>query len=186
MLKQMYLYNYRRSLQGAKNSASEIRNILRECNMEIYYTDTHPVHSDFLTIIRNTLRENYSQSWKNEMNSMSKLEIYRTLKHEIKPEQYVKAIYLTNSQRRYIAMCRAGILPIEIEKGRWRGKPREERLCKQCNTGVVEDMNHFLMDCPKYQEIRTKYLQLDNLQDIMIKANRNLANFIYECFQHRS
>jgi hypothetical protein len=44
--------------------------------------------------------------------SMSKLEIYTTTKHEIKTEHYVKTIYLTRSQRRYIAMFRAGILPI--------------------------------------------------------------------------
>ena len=43
-------------------------------------------------------------------------------------------------------MARLGLLPIEIEEGRWHGIPREERKCKLgCNT--IGDMGHFLREC---------------------------------------
>ena len=38
-------------------------------------------------------------------------------------------------------------VPIEIEKGRWRGIPAEQRLCKQCDSGEIETVKHFLMNC---------------------------------------
>ena len=53
---------------------------------------------------------------------------------------YYKAFYLTTQQRRYITMCRDGVLPIEIEKGRWRNEPRGQRICKQYDSGQVEDI----------------------------------------------
>ena len=47
---------------------------------------------------------------------------------------------------RLLAMARLGLLPIEIEEGRWRGIRREERLCA-LGCGVVGDMHHFLNRC---------------------------------------
>ena len=43
-------------------------------------------------------------------------------------------------------MARLGLLPLEIEEGRWHGIPREERLCK-FGCGAVGDLRHFLNCC---------------------------------------
>jgi len=47
---------------------------------------------------------------------------------------------------RLLAMARLGLLPLEIEEGRWHGIPREKRLCK-LGCGVVGDLRHFLNYC---------------------------------------
>ena len=47
---------------------------------------------------------------------------------------------------RLLAMARLGLLPLEIEEGRWHGIPREKRLCK-LRCGVVGDLRHFLNYC---------------------------------------
>ena len=47
---------------------------------------------------------------------------------------------------RLLAMARLGLLPIEMEEGRWRGIRREERLCT-LGCGVVGDLHHFLNTC---------------------------------------
>ena len=47
---------------------------------------------------------------------------------------------------RLLAMTWLGLLPLEIEEGRWRGIPRRERLCK-LGCGVVGDTRHFLNGC---------------------------------------
>ena len=47
---------------------------------------------------------------------------------------------------RLLAMARLGLLPIEMEEGRWHGICREERLCA-LGCGVVGDMHHFLNSC---------------------------------------
>ena len=47
---------------------------------------------------------------------------------------------------RLLAMTRLGVLPIEIETGRWHGVPREQ---KQCSLGCdhLGDTAHFLHGC---------------------------------------
>ena len=34
-----------------------------------------------------------------------------------------------------------------IITGRWCGLRRDERICKMCNDGQVEDVEHFLLHC---------------------------------------
>ena len=51
------------------------------------------------------------------------------------------------SQRSHIAKLRLGILPINVELGRYRRKPREERLCELCDQKVVKDELHILFHC---------------------------------------
>ena len=64
----------------------------------------------------------------------------------------VRADYLPHVSGRYhvrlLAMTRLGILPIEIETGRWEGVEKTERFCKfdQCN-GKIGDTYHFLREC---------------------------------------
>ena len=47
---------------------------------------------------------------------------------------------------RMLAMTRLGLLPLEIETGRWKQTPREQRLC-QFGCGCVGDTAHFLQHC---------------------------------------
>ena len=60
------------------------------------------------------------------------------------------APYLSHVDNKYharlLAMARLGLLPIEIEEGRWHGIPREARKCRLgCNE--IGDMKHFLREC---------------------------------------
>ena len=56
--------------------------------------------------------------------------------------------------RSLLAQFRAGILPLNIEVGRYRNTPLEERLCTLCEENVVEDEIHFLCSCSMYCEAR--------------------------------
>ena len=67
-----------------------------------------------------------------------------------------KTVYLSKPlsfiQRKYLAKFRLGVLPLCIETGRYQ-RPRlavEERICKVCNSGEVEDESHFLLRCSLY------------------------------------
>ena len=48
-------------------------------------------------------------------------------------------------KRRILTKLRGGTAGLEIETGRWRVVSREERLCKNCQSGEVEDVEHFLL-----------------------------------------
>ena len=42
---------------------------------------------------------------------------------------------------------RGGTAPFEIEAGRWKGMPRENIICKQCQLSEIEDVTHWLLRC---------------------------------------
>ena len=76
--------------------------------------------------------------------------------HYNETELYISCNFLTRYQRRILAMCRAGILPLEVERGHWRSIPRNERICRQCDMNCIEDLEHFITVCPKYTEKRSE------------------------------
>ena len=45
-------------------------------------------------------------------------------------------------------------MSLYIEKGRQLKIPKDERYCNICNSGKVEDENHFLWQCQKYDSER--------------------------------
>ena len=49
--------------------------------------------------------------------------------------------------RRILAKLRGGTAELRVESGRWVGLKREERICSQCGSGEVEDVEHFLLRC---------------------------------------
>ena len=49
---------------------------------------------------------------------------------------------------------RAGVERLEVEVGRFKGLVREERLCRCCSDGCVEDEEHFLVECVRWEGLR--------------------------------
>ena len=91
--------------------------------------------------------------WKAAMSKKPKLRFYRLFKTTLAVENYVK-FNLTPSQRSITAQLRSGVLPINIETGRFRNIALENRLCTICNSGEIESEIHFLFDCQFYDEPR--------------------------------
>ena len=72
------------------------------------------------------------------------------------------------------ACWRTGIIPSEWRRslgvsvpkklggGRWKGVPREERLCRECGMNEVEDYDHWLLRCLRW-DIERRHL-LTNVQ----------------------
>ena len=44
-----------------------------------------------------------------------------------------------------LTKLRGGTAELRVETGRWSGLQREERICKQCALGEVEDEVHFVL-----------------------------------------
>ena len=42
---------------------------------------------------------------------------------------------------------RGGMAAFQIETERWWGVAREERVCKECESGEIEDAEHWLLRC---------------------------------------
>ena len=52
-------------------------------------------------------------------------------------------------------------MPLEIEVGRYQKIPLEERICKQCQESL-EDELHFVVDCTFYNDLRYTMFALLN------------------------
>ena len=56
--------------------------------------------------------------------------------------------------RRMMRKLRGGTAGFQIEMGRWRGVTKQERVCKECDSGEVEDVEHWLMRCEAWKSQR--------------------------------
>ena len=88
-----------------------------------------------------------------------------------------------------------GILPLNIETGRYIRKELNERLCLLCNQNSIEDEHHFLLLCPVYNAKRDNLCKLipsfnhlipdEQLCILMNLKSKYLANFIESIWNKR-
>ena len=55
------------------------------------------------------------------------------------------AVLKSKAERRMMLKLRGGTVAFHIEMGRWHGVKREKRVCKECDSGEVEDVVHWLL-----------------------------------------
>ena len=127
--------------------------------------------------------------------SKLKLRVYNQYKEQRGEEKYVLT-GMSRRERSLLAQFRFGILPLEIEVGRYRNKPVAERKCPFC--AEVEDEIHFLFKCEKYNEFRIDILgigpnggksNIDGvmfLKEIFKTSPRKLARYIEKAYDFRT
>ena len=103
-------------------------------------------------------------TWDFKRYNPQKLRYYNLYKYDKSSEEYL-LLDITKYQRSVFAQFRCGILPLEIEVGRYRNSPLPERTCQVCSF-AVEDEIHFLLTCNAYSNPRsrliTKAIEFDN------------------------
>ena len=110
----------------------------------------------------------------------NKLRTYRIYKTGLFTEDYVK-VGMNKNHRRVLSRFRSGCLPLHIETGRY-AKPKvplNERICKFCTEGNVEDEMHFLLHCEFYSDIRRQLLLKANLINTDFNAFSTKDKFIF-------
>ena len=148
-------------------------------------------------LIRQRIYDNFVQEWHDGINNSPKLNpLYCKIKNELKLESYLLNIK-SKSLRAYITKFRISAHELNIEKGRYVNIPRENRKCNCCNMNVLENEYHFLLCCPLYYDLRTKYLprkychwaNFNKLCNILCSESPHLqiklASYLYMSFQHR-
>ena len=90
--------------------------------------------------------------WDLSRYNSDKLRYYNLCKNEKCTEDYTK-LNINKYHRSLFAQFRCGILPLQIEIGRFRNLALGDRICPVCNDGV-EDEIHFLCQCPAYDDYR--------------------------------
>ena len=136
--------------------------------------------------------------------SGGRLLIYKQLQSELVPSAcgYITA-NISLGRRWIMATIRGGCLPLAIETGRLQSPkiPLSSRLCSHCAMDSVEDIPHFILFCPKYNNIRKSlFLYMTNyfpsfqsltpnekLKVILSQHhNAHTSYFIYKMFKTRN
>ena len=181
------LYEYERKQCNLDPSASNWCSYTRDLLTAIGLSEcwkrqraVQPSEMD-LKVVRNTLRPHltewktvswratraYEQSqWRREMERKPKLTLYRQWKTTLRRERYLSSPDLLG--RVALFSLRSGTNDLRIDTGRnerivdprngkRRRLQRAERVCKQCEVGV-EDEIHVLLYCPRYVFLRRDFL----------------------------
>ena len=89
---------------------------------------------------------------------------------EIQDDENRRALVNANPsryQRSIVSKLKLGILPLQIEVGRWKDVALEDRYCRVCGDDVLENEYHFLMYCEGLAKSRTDfYLEMHNKYDV--------------------
>lgn len=96
---------------------------------------------------------------------------------------YVKEV-TSRVQLRHLAQLRTGSHRLRVETGRWERPrlPRQERTCRRCDSGDVDDEHHLVFDCPALQELREQHAGLfaasEDLRSFFEQESVQVAAFV--------
>ena len=142
LTKHIFKWEYANHLCNGTSWINEIKHILELINQAHHFINCSEVDLKFISTL---LQDVMEKEW--QRNILCKPNI--TFKNTIKEEEYVSCIK-SRKARSLISQIRLGILPLEIEVGRFRGISPEARICQNCNMGVVENELHFICECVPY------------------------------------
>ena len=94
-----------------------------------------------------------------KMSNETKLSYVNNTKSLNKPSSYLNHI-VDRKKRSLFSKLRLGTLDLEIEKSRKFNIPRAERICKLCDSGEVEDVAHFILNCPTLSGPRLNFIHI--------------------------
>src|SRR6185437_8997490 len=106
--------------------------------------------NDWERLVRDSVRTRELDCWKTGLQKKAKLRLYRTLKSELRREEYLD---LPQDIRVRLTELRCGTHRLRVETGRWEKEELAERVCRVCVCGPVEDELHVLLDCYVYRDL---------------------------------
>ena len=164
-------YKFYQKLMSLEEDSAVILDVLEMCkDLQImkYYDELHGEHKC------DNLQEKKNSCTIDEGT-------YKLRYREITDLQYCPALYesfMREDLRMIITRWRLSCFELAIETGRYKGIPREERLCVFCN--VIEDEQHAIYHCKAYDNIRREYRELieenPTVKKFLNPKNKEMAN----------
>jgi hypothetical protein len=126
------------------------------CLGHVWSSEEVGTSTDWENLIYSSIKARELQSWKDALQMKEKLRLYREIKPRLEREGY---LVLPLETRRRLSEIRCGTHCLRIETGRWLKEAPEERFCRVCLCGPVEDEMHVLLDCHRYDGLRQSMVQ---------------------------
>lgn len=180
-----------------------IKKILYMCGFQHVWTNKSTFSIEKLAFaLKCKLESKNKRWWTSKISGSSKLEFYKSVKHEFSLERYL-LLPLDSKVKRRFTQLRISAHRLCIETGRY-SRPklsRENRFCFSCNN-EIEDEKHFLLHCKVYNSFReTLYLELRKIVGSLSEHDHSLLElfymfdndftplfmeFVYNAFEHRN
>ena len=118
--------------------------------------------ADMKDMLLSVAWENVRNEWRKEMHEKLKLSVMKRItKCEVRSSC---AFLKSKAERRMMLKLRGGMAAFQIAMGRWHGLKREEQVCKKCDSGEVEDVCHWLLQCSAWNSFWQPPLEaMDNV-----------------------
>ena len=137
--------------EDSKSWKAKLKSILTECNLGEH--EINSFEEVNLTDCEKELTAKWHSKWSQELKNKPKLRTYAKIKVKPEPEGYLKN-NMVKSIRSLNSQLLTGVLQLRIEQGRFTREKLEDRTCKLCNSGEIEDEEHFLFSCASLRDIR--------------------------------
>jgi len=133
------------------------------------------------------LEVKFVEGWKLKLSKQSiKTQTYtRITALDFKMQDYLKN-EKNKIRRQLFARFRTGSHWLQVQVGRFKGAPRETRTCEQCSLHEIEDEEHCLLKCSRYENIRARYGNMFpcvSLEAFFKKDQVLIAKYIEECHE---
>ena len=135
----------------------------------------------FLKSLKQRLVDQFWQDAHSKIQERDRFDMYRTIKFDHNREHYATTIEITKFRKAF-ARLRMGIIDIRYNERFLR--PLSSRYCTLCLPQKIDNEFHFLLECPRFTELRHKYLlrcwiTKNNLTVIDLIANESV--FVTRC-----
>ena len=174
---------------NGSNWASNIKRILDESGLSYIWNSQYTTQIN-LQPIKQRILDMYHQQWYTQINNSPRLDTYCLFKHSFNLETYLDTIK-EPKYRLALTRLRTSSHSLSIETGRQLNTPRKNRICKNCHHNQIENEYHFILICPKYSNLRKKYIKsyfytwptlqkfINLFSNTSIKSINNLGKYIY-------
>ena len=134
------------------------------------------------------ITEYFTAKWKNKLQieDISRLRTYKLINADFTQPKHLGLPY---ENRKVISKIRCSNHPLAIEKGRQKKPktPRDERICTLCAEQVVEDEEHFLLNCGTYSILREEYqMNFENIHNMLNTDDQyQLSKYLMSAYELR-
>ena len=159
IIQKLYEQGLRDFENGKVNWIASVKKLLNEYGFSYVFTGTTNLDlTNFPCIFKQRVIDCFIQEWYGNVNNSTVLEEYKYFKNGFEYEKYLDM--LSSDLRFYISRFRLSAHSLRIQSGRFvrNAIPRNERYCLCCQTANIEDIFHFILVCPCYNELRERYI----------------------------
>lgn len=127
-----------------------------------YSLGTSFIFNDFSNIkynlnsIKQRINDQYLQLQNAEIHESQQLRFFQEIYNMGQRPHYVNTLKNRNDRAVICKICTSAH-SLMIERGRYFNINKNERHCPICKTRQVEDENHFILKCKRFEQIRLKF-----------------------------